>query len=73
VTGAASGIGRAVAGAAVSADERRTMAPAVTTEPEEIADAVMTMIDDDRLARGVMLCVGPKPWPRMEPAKPAQQ
>ena len=59
--------------AAVSADAWRTVAPAVMTEPEAIADAVMTMIDDDRLAGGIMLCVGPTPWPRMEPAKPAQQ
>jgi NAD(P)-dependent dehydrogenase (short-subunit alcohol dehydrogenase family) len=56
--------------AAVSAEEWRAMAPSVMTQPEEIGDAVVTMINDDSLAGRVMLCVGPKPWPIMEPAKP---
>jgi NAD(P)-dependent dehydrogenase (short-subunit alcohol dehydrogenase family) len=55
---------------AVSAEEWRAMAPSVMTQPEEIGDAVVTMINDDSLAGRVMLCVGPKPWPIMEPAKP---
>jgi NAD(P)-dependent dehydrogenase (short-subunit alcohol dehydrogenase family) len=56
--------------AAVSAEEWRAMAPPVMTQPDEIADAVVTMINDDSLAGRVMLCVGPKPWPIMEPTKP---
>jgi NAD(P)-dependent dehydrogenase (short-subunit alcohol dehydrogenase family) len=56
--------------AAVSAEEWRAMAPPVMTQPEEIADAVVTMINDDSLAGRVMLCVGPKPWPILEPTKP---
>ena len=56
--------------AAVSAEEWRAIAPSVMTQPEEIADAVVTMITDDSLAGLVMLCVGPKPWPLMEPTKP---
>jgi len=56
--------------AAVSAEEWRAIAPSVMTQPEEIADAVVTMITDDSLAGRVMLCVGPKPWPLMEPTKP---
>jgi len=58
--------------AAVSAEEWRAIAPSVMTQPEEIADAVVTMITDDSLAGRVMLCVGPKPWPLMEPTKPPQ-
>src|SRR5437867_8239240 len=56
--------------AAVSAEEWRAIAPSVMTQPEEIADAVVTMITDHRLCGRVMLCVGPKPWPLMEPTKP---
>ena len=40
------------------------------TQPDEIADAVITMINDESLAGRVMLCVGPKPWPIEEPTKP---
>jgi hypothetical protein len=56
--------------AAVSDEEWRAMAPSKMTQPDEIADAVITMINDESLAGRVMLCVGPKPWPIEEPTKP---
>ena len=28
------------------------------------------MVDDESLAGRVMLCVGPKPWPLVEPPRP---
>jgi len=49
--------------AAVSPEEWRAIAPPVMTQPEEIAEAVVKIIDDDSLAGRVMLCVGAKPWP----------
>jgi len=56
--------------AAVSAVEWRAMAPAVMTQPAEIAEAVVTIVNDDGLAGRVMLCVGPKPWRFVDPPKP---
>ncbi len=56
--------------AALSTEEWSAMAPAIMTEPEEIAEAVLTIINDDSLAGRVMLCVGPKPWPFAESPKP---
>jgi NAD(P)-dependent dehydrogenase (short-subunit alcohol dehydrogenase family) len=47
------------------------MAPPVMTQPEEIAEAVVSIVNDESLAGRVMLCVGPKPWPLVEPPKPA--
>jgi NAD(P)-dependent dehydrogenase (short-subunit alcohol dehydrogenase family) len=57
--------------AAMSRGEWRAMAPPVMTQPEEIAGAVVTIVNDESLAGRVMLCVGPKPWPLVEPPKPA--
>jgi NAD(P)-dependent dehydrogenase (short-subunit alcohol dehydrogenase family) len=57
--------------AAMSPEEWRAMAPPVMTQPEEIAEAVVTIVNDESLAGRVMLCVGPKPWPLVEPPKPA--
>jgi len=56
--------------AAVSAEEWRMIAPPVMTQPEEIAEAVVTIVRDDGLAGRVMLCVGPKPWRFVDPPKP---
>jgi NAD(P)-dependent dehydrogenase (short-subunit alcohol dehydrogenase family) len=56
--------------AALLPEEWRAIAPPVMTRPEEIADAVVSIIDDETLAGRVMLCVGPKPWPFLEPPKP---
>jgi len=53
----------------MSPEEWQAMAPAVMTQPEEIAEAVVRIINDDSLAGRVMLCVGPKPWPLAEPSK----
>jgi NAD(P)-dependent dehydrogenase (short-subunit alcohol dehydrogenase family) len=55
--------------AALSAEEWRAIAPADMTKPEEIAEAVVTIINDDSLVGRVMLCVGPKPWPFVESPK----
>jgi NAD(P)-dependent dehydrogenase (short-subunit alcohol dehydrogenase family) len=55
--------------AALSPEEWRALAPPVMTRPEEIAEAVVTIITDDTLAGRVMLCVGPKPWQFVEPPK----
>jgi NAD(P)-dependent dehydrogenase (short-subunit alcohol dehydrogenase family) len=52
--------------AAMSPEEWRAIAPAVMTQPEEIAEAVVTIVNDESLAGRVMLCVGPKPWPLVE-------
>ena len=57
--------------AAISPEEWRAMAPPVMTQPEEIAEAVVTIVNDESLAGRVMLCVVPKPWPLVEPPKPA--
>ena len=57
--------------AAMSPEEWRAMAPPVMTRPEEIAEAVVTIVNDESLAGRVMLCVGPKPWRFVEPSKPA--
>jgi 3-oxoacyl-[acyl-carrier protein] reductase len=56
--------------AALSPEEWRAIGPATMTQPEEIAEAVVRIVDDDTLAGRVMLCVGPKPWPILEPPKP---
>ena len=56
--------------AAVSPEEWRAMAPSVMTQPEEIAEAVVSIANDESLAGRVMLCVGPKPWPFVELPKP---
>jgi NAD(P)-dependent dehydrogenase (short-subunit alcohol dehydrogenase family) len=56
--------------AALLPEEWRRIAPPVMTQPEEIAEAVVSIIDDETLAGRVMLCVGPKPWPFLEPPKP---
>jgi len=56
--------------AALSPEEWRAIAPPVMTQPEEIAEAVIRVVSDDTLAGRVMLCVGPKPWPLLEPPKP---
>lgn len=56
--------------AALLPEEWRAIAPPVMTQPEEIAEAVVSIINDDTLAGRVMLCVGPKPWPFLEPPKP---
>ena len=45
--------------AAMSPEEWRAMAPPVMTQPEEIAEAVVTIVNDETLAGRVMLCVGP--------------
>jgi len=55
--------------AAMSPEEWRAMTPAVMTKPEEIAEAVLTIISDETLAGRVMPCVGPKPWPFAESPK----
>jgi len=57
--------------AAMSAEEWRAIAPPVMTRPEEIAEAVVRIINDDDLSGRVMLCVGPKPWPLTEATKRA--
>jgi NAD(P)-dependent dehydrogenase (short-subunit alcohol dehydrogenase family) len=57
--------------AAMSPEEWRAMAPPVMTQPEEIAEAVVTIVNDESLAGRVMLCVGRKPWPFLEPSKAA--
>jgi NAD(P)-dependent dehydrogenase (short-subunit alcohol dehydrogenase family) len=57
--------------AAMSPEEWRAMAPPVMTQPEEIAEAVITIVNDESLAGRAMLCVGPKPWRLVEPQKPA--
>jgi NAD(P)-dependent dehydrogenase (short-subunit alcohol dehydrogenase family) len=56
--------------AALSSEEWRAIAPPVMTQPEEIAEAVVSIIDDESLAGRVMLCIGPKPWPFLESSKP---
>jgi NAD(P)-dependent dehydrogenase (short-subunit alcohol dehydrogenase family) len=56
--------------AALSPEEWRAFAPPVMTQPEEVAEAIVTIVNDDTLAGRVMLCVGPKPWPLLEPPKP---
>jgi NAD(P)-dependent dehydrogenase (short-subunit alcohol dehydrogenase family) len=56
--------------AALSPEEWRATAPPVMTQPEEIAEAVVRIVNDESLAGRVMLCVGPKPWPLLEPPKP---
>ena len=43
--------------AAMSPEEWRAMTPAVMTKPEEIAEAVLTIISDETLAGRVMLWV----------------
>ena len=55
--------------AGLSPEEWRAIAPPVMTQPEEIAEAVVTIVNDDALAGRVMLCVGPKPWPLLDPPK----
>ena len=55
--------------AEMSPEEWQAIAPGVMTQPEEIAEAVVRIIDDDSLAGRIMLCVGPKPWPFAEPPK----
>jgi hypothetical protein len=58
--------------AALSPEEWRAIAPPGMTQPEEIAEAVVTIVNDESLAGRVMLCVGPKPWRFVEPPpKPA--
>jgi NAD(P)-dependent dehydrogenase (short-subunit alcohol dehydrogenase family) len=57
--------------AAMSAEEWRAIAPPVMTRPEEIAEAVVRIINDDDLSGRVMLCVGPTPWPLTEATKRA--
>ena len=69
VTGAGSGIGQRTR-AALSPEEWRAFAPPVMTQPEEIAEAVVSIVNDETLAGRVMLCVGPKPWPLLEPPRP---
>jgi NAD(P)-dependent dehydrogenase (short-subunit alcohol dehydrogenase family) len=56
--------------AALSPEEWRSVAPPVMTQPEEIAEAVIGIVNDESLAGRVMLCVGPKPWPLLAPSKP---
>ena len=56
--------------AALSPEEWRAIAPPLMTQPEEIAEAVIGIVNDESLAGRVMLCVGPKPWPLLEPPKP---
>ena len=56
--------------AALSPEEWRAIAPPIMTQPEEIAEAVVSVISDETLAGRVMLCVGPKPWPLLELPKP---
>jgi NAD(P)-dependent dehydrogenase (short-subunit alcohol dehydrogenase family) len=56
--------------ATLSAEQWRAIAPPLMTRPEEIADAVLDIVDDASLAGRVMLCVGPKPWRFLEPARP---
>jgi NAD(P)-dependent dehydrogenase (short-subunit alcohol dehydrogenase family) len=55
--------------AEMSPEEWQAMAPAVMTQPEEIAEAVVRIINDESLAGRVLLCVGPKPWPFAEPPR----
>jgi 2-polyprenyl-6-methoxyphenol hydroxylase-like FAD-dependent oxidoreductase len=56
----------------LSPEEWQAIAPAVMTQPEEIAGAVVRIIMDESLAGRVLLCVGPKPWPLAEPASRAR-
>lgn len=56
--------------AALSPEEWRAIAPSLMTQPEEIAEAVIGIVNDESLAGRVMLCVGPKPWPLLEPTRP---
>lgn len=58
--------------AELSPEEWQAIAPAVMTQPEEIAAAVVQIIMDESLAGRVLLCVGPKPWPIAEPASRAR-
>ena len=62
-----SGVQRARA--EMSPEEWQAIAPGVMTQPEEIAEAVVRIVNDDSLAGRIMLCVGPKPWPFAEPPK----
>ncbi len=55
--------------AELSPEQWQAIAPAAMTRPDEIADAVVRLIVDDNLAGRVMLCVGPQPWPLIEPSK----
>ena len=52
--------------AALRPEEWRAIAPPVMTQPEDIAEAVVGIVNDDNLAGRVMLCVGPKPWPLLD-------
>jgi len=56
--------------AALSPEEWRAIAPPAMTQPEEIAEAVVSIVHDETLAGRVMLCVGRRPWPLLEPPKP---
>jgi len=57
--------------AALSPEEWRAVAPPVMTRPDEIAEGILRLVGDDRLAGRVMLCVGPQPWPLAElPKRP---
>ena len=55
--------------AALSPEEWRAIALPLMTQPEEIAEAVIGIVNDESLAGRVMLCVGRKPWPLLEPPK----
>jgi NAD(P)-dependent dehydrogenase (short-subunit alcohol dehydrogenase family) len=57
--------------AEMSPSEWQAIAPTVMTHPDEIAEAVVRVVNDESLAGRVMLCVGPKPWPLAElPRRP---
>jgi NAD(P)-dependent dehydrogenase (short-subunit alcohol dehydrogenase family) len=57
--------------AEMSPQEWHAIAPPVMSQPEEIAEAVVRIVNDESLAGRVMLCVGPKPWPLAElPKRP---
>ena len=56
--------------AALSPEEWRAIAPPLMTQAEDIAEAVLRVVNDESLAGRVMLCVGSKPWPLLDLPKP---
>ena len=55
--------------AEISAGAWRSMKPAVILPPEEIAGAVLKLVQDEHLAGRVMLCYEGRPWRLVPPGK----
>lgn len=55
--------------AELSPAEWQAIGPTAMSQPDEIADAIVRLVVDDDLAGRVLLCVGPQPWPLIEPSR----